>query len=806
MLIRGLPRLSKAKIFTVCDARNGYWQVKLNESSSLLTAMATPFGRYMWKRMPFGVSPAPEIFQEKLDQVIEGLERVFAVFDDILIIGEGDTLAEAETVHDVRFAKLMKRSQEKQLRLHPDKLRFKTTEVPYVGHELTASGVKIDEHKVRAIRDMPAPTSVKEVRRFIGMANFFSRFMPHMANVLQPLHQLTGKNAWDWGPEHDSAINSVKRALSTAPILKYFDKQIPTTLQCDASTYGLGAVLLQEGQPITFASRRLTKAEEGYAQIERELLAIVFGCTKFNQYVFGREFEVQSDHQPLSTIAKRSLSDAPRRLQRMLLQLQRYDMRIEYLPGKSMHVADTLSRAPVHEDFSGQEELAESAQEVLATEIVREGISNPTLDEVRMLTSTDQAMQKLMDVVKNGWPDQQGQIDNEVRPYFHHRDELTIENGILFKGDRCVIPTAMRTGILKKLHATHMGVESTLRRARQLVFWPGLNGQVRDVLSRCDICQATGRAQLKEPLRCHAIPDRPWQVVGTDLFSLGTRNFLILVDYWSGFWELDVLHDTQSATVTVQLRRHFARHGIPERLISDNGPQFSCRHFQQFARLWQFEHITSSRYHPASNGKAESAVKTAKCLIKKAQNDGQDPWLAILAYRNTPTEGMSSSPTERLLGRKARTTLPTKPSLFSDDGKSCKVAQELHAKQQRQERYYNRTSHSLSDLVQGDAVRVQPREGVRHWQAAVVIEMISPRSFAVRLNNGRILRRNRCALRKVKDSHNPGEIEDDAILCPEEETTTKTAETNTGEGTGEPFQTRSGRISRPPTWMKDYVS
>ena len=152
------------------------------------------------------------------------------------------------------------------------------------------------------------------------------------------------------------------------------------------------------------------------------------------------------------------------------------------------------------------------------------------------------------------------------------------------------------------------------------------------------------------------------------------------------------------------------------------------------------------------------------------------------------------------------TTLPTKPSLLSDNGKSCKVAQELHAKQQRQERYYNRTSHSLSDLVQGDAVRVQPREGVRHWQAAVVVQMISPRSFEVRLNNGRILRRNRCVLRKVKDSHNPGEIEDDAILCPEEETTTKTAETNTGERTGEPFQTRSGRISRPPTWMKDYAS
>ena len=193
-----LPRLSKAKAFTVCAARNGYWQVKLNESSSLLTTMATPFGRYVWKRMPFGVSPALEIFQEKPDQVIEGLEGVFAVFDDILITGEGDTLAEAEAVRDVQFAELMKRSREKQLRLHPDKLRFKTTEVPYVGHELIARLTNTRSEQ----SDLPAPTCIKEVRRLIRMANVFSRFMPHIANVLQPLHQLTGKDAaWDWGPE-----------------------------------------------------------------------------------------------------------------------------------------------------------------------------------------------------------------------------------------------------------------------------------------------------------------------------------------------------------------------------------------------------------------------------------------------------------------------------------------------------------------------------------------------------------------------------------------------------------------------------
>ena len=220
-------------------------------------------------------------------------------------------------------------------------------------------------------------------------------------------NQLTGKNAaWDWGPEHDSAINTVKRALSTAPILKYsLTNKYPLTLQCDASTYGLGAVLLQEGQPIAFASRRLTKAEEGYAQIERELLAIVFGCkvNSTNTYLVASLWSNQIN-QPLSTIAKRNLSDAPRRLQRMLLQLQRYDMRIEYLPGKSnARCGHPIESTLFTRTSAARTSLRRAHTEVLATEIVREGISDPTLDvdEVRMLTSTDQAMQKLMDVVKN---------------------------------------------------------------------------------------------------------------------------------------------------------------------------------------------------------------------------------------------------------------------------------------------------------------------------------------------------------------------------------------------------------------------
>ena len=164
----------------------------------------------------------------------------------------------------------------------------------------------------------------------------------------------------------------------------------------------------------------------------------------------------------------------------------------------------------------------------------------------------------------NGWPEERKLVSEEVRPYLHHREELTVENGIIFKGDRCVIPLAMRADLLRKLHSSHMGIEATLRRARQLIFWPGMNEQLKDMVSRCEVCQAAGKAQPKESLCSHAILNRPWQVTGANLFKLGTADFLILADYWSGFWEVERLQDMVSATVMLHMRRQFARHGIPQ--------------------------------------------------------------------------------------------------------------------------------------------------------------------------------------------------------------------------------------------------
>ena len=344
-----LPRLSKAKVFTVCDVKNGFWHVQLEEASSLLTTFSTPYGRFKWNRLPFGLSSAPEIFQRNLDQCIQGLPCVARIVDDLLIWGEGETIEKAMQDHDVNVERMLERAQSANLKLNPEKLKYKMTTVKFAGYILTANGGhKPDPEKVAAIVEMPAPQDVAGVRRFLGMTNYFAKYLDGLSGMSEPLRQLTSdKVEWQWTHEQEEAFRKIKAALSSAPLLAFFDKEFDTTAQCDASQSALGAVLMQQGRPITFASRTLTPAEINYAQIEKELLAVVFALERFDHYTFGRKVTVENDHKPLQSIMLKPIASAPKRLQRMLLRLQRYSFDLVYVPGSRLDVADALSRAPV---------------------------------------------------------------------------------------------------------------------------------------------------------------------------------------------------------------------------------------------------------------------------------------------------------------------------------------------------------------------------------------------------------------------------------------------------------------------------
>ena len=216
----------------------------------------------------------------------------------------------------------------------------------------------------------------------------------------------------------------------------------------------------------------------------------------------------------------------------------------------------------------------------------------------------------------------------------------------------------MRDEIKRDIHTAHSGIEGCLRRARECVYWPGMNDEIKHWISTCEPCRQFEVSHSKETLMSHDVPERPWEKVGVDLFEVHQKNYLITVDYYSNFWELDKLDKTTSTAVIRKLKAHFARYGIPTKLISDNGSQFVSARFHKFTRDWDIEHLTISPHNSKANGKAESAVKSAKRLLRKTSKGGEDQYLALLSVRNTPTQGVDSSPAQRLMNRRTRTLLP----------------------------------------------------------------------------------------------------------------------------------------------------
>lgn len=444
-------------------------------------------------------------------------------------------------------------------------------------------------------------------------------------------------------------------------MLKYYDMTEEVTIQCDASEKGLGTTLLQNGQPVAFASRTLSQVEQRYPQIEKECLAIVFACTKISQYITKRTaITVETDHKPLQSIFKKSLLTAPSRLQRMLLRLQHYNLNIKYKPGSQMYVADHLSRVYLRQT----EDLPKDEFQVFALELEEINpldtvkITSERLSQLQKGTEQDPVMQALKNTILIGWPDTKEQVPQIVRDYWNFRKELTLHYGVLFKNQRIIIPLSLRSEMLARLHSSHLGIEACLRKARDQIYWPNMTTHIKEVVAKCEDCAEYQTANPQQPMQTNKIPERPWSRVGSDLFSLHSKDYIVLVDYYSDFVEVDLLKNTNSSAVIKFLKAQFSDHGIPDVLVTDNGPHFISGEFSEFATQWKFQHVTSSPYHPKSNGNAESAVKIVKSRIKKAQRDNKDPWLSLLDYRNTPTTGMQTSPAQRLMSRRTKTLVP----------------------------------------------------------------------------------------------------------------------------------------------------
>ncbi len=518
--------------------------------------------------------------------------------------------------------------------------------------------------------------------------------------------------------------------------LRYFDTRLPSVIQVDASLKGLGAALLQEGQPVMLASKALTKSESNYANIERELLAVVFGVTRFHTFVYGSKFTVESDHQPLANIQHKSMGDTPSRLQRLMTKLQPYDYEIVYKPGREMVIADMLSR--LNPQPGPEIDLEQTIYAV--------SFSSEKAIQLQDETNKDPEFHALKFVVLNGWPDSAKQLPRIIRHFWSCKDELVIDDGILLKGDRVMIPKSMRQEVLEKLHIGHQGTTKCQLQAKATVYWPGITKDIDELTRGCVTCNEYQNSQRYEPLMPHDIPTCPWEKIGIDLFHYENREYLLIVDYYSKCMFVQKM-PTQctSAAVIRAMKGVFGEHGIPMVVFSDNGSHFTSAEFRQFAEVWQFDHDTNSPYYSRSNGMAERFVQTVKDTLIKAKITGTDPDLALLALRTTPIDSHLPSPGELLSRRKLRSNLPQK--LRNELIMRDEIRQRLEQRQDSQKYYHDAKGvRELPELIPGQHVSVQNQK-TGHWEPCTVKEKCAePQSYIVSTPNGGELRRNRSQL------------------------------------------------------------
>ena len=647
--------------FSKLDANSGFFQIVLNPDSSKLATFITPFGRYCYRRLPMGISSVPEVFSRAIQEILESLKGVSNLVDDICVY------AATKEEHDQRLEMVLQALQRAGVTLNADKCVFGAKTLKYLGYLITENGVHPDPNKVSAITSFPVPKDVSDVRRFVGMVNSLACFVPNLSTILKPLTLLLHKNvSWVWDVAQSEAFKQLKEILVSPDVLTLYDHKNSLCVQADSSAYGLGAVLCQKIQhkwkPVCYASRSLTPTECRYATIEKEALAITWACDRFQQYLFGKEFIIYTDHSPLvSLLSKKRLDDMPLRVQRFRMRLMRYSYDVQYIPGSKQIVADALSRAPVTDVKLSINEvsLVAEVENFVEGMVANLPASQNRLNEIRAQQNNDPVLSVVKKFCQSEWP---SKCPVEVLPFKKVQNELSVINGILVKGSLLVIPTSLRVEILSKIHEGHLGIVKCQKRARSSVWWPSITNHIKHMVERCHTCLQF-KVNRAEPMISTPFPERPWQMIGIDLCHLNGKQYLVVVDYFSRFIEIPLCTTTTANVIISHVRSIFSRFGIPEEVRSDGGPPFNSKEFRKFSEEYGFYHNKSSPYYSQSNGEVERAVQTVKNILKRAHVEKSDPYLALLAYRSAPL-ACGYSPAQLLMGRQVRTTVPSLPEVL----------------------------------------------------------------------------------------------------------------------------------------------
>lgn len=733
-----LAALEGGQSFTKLDLKEAYFQFELDDETKEILVWNTHKGLYTANRLPYGPTPNTSICQEKVGSVLAGLKGVVLLVDDILVTGRTD----AEHIENLE--KVLTAIQEAGFKLNKGKCVFFQPRVKYLGHVIDADGLHKDPEKIIAIVEQPRPANQTQVRAFIGMINYYAKFIPNLATILTPLFRLLRKDIkFEWTKDCEAAFKLAKSKLTSEEVLVHFDSDLPVKVMCDASSTGIGACMLHKfpngnEKPIAFASRTLSKAEKNYSMLDKEALAIYFAVKKFHYYLLGRKFTLQTDHKPLIQIfgEKRGIPTmAAGRLQRWSVFLSNFDFNIEYIKGSTNYTADCLSRLPINNN-----ELDETAEEN-ATYINfindnDEQIVN--FNQIKEETSKDPVLCKIMNFMCNGWIEHIS--DSDLKPYHLKRNELTIESEILMWGHRVVVPKKLRKTILRELHGTHAGMVKMKCVARSYVWWPNIDKDIENWSRMCEVCIGNLPNDKKSPIVPWKVAKHPYERIHIDFLGpLNGKMYLVILDAFSKWPEVFQMNRTTSEETVEKIRECCSRFGIPDLIVSDNGPQLTSAIFEKFCEKNGIKHLTIAPYHPSSNGAAENAVKSIKSGITKAVSDKRNIGISVqtlinrylMTYRSTAHSTTNESPYKLMFNREMVIRLD-------------KIRPRKDLNEQENQPLERKKSFFINEKV----LARDYRSVKKSWSKARVIEIKGVNTFIVKTIEGLIWKRHTDQLRK----------------------------------------------------------